>query len=1601
MERVSYALTTIPRLFFIFLLLCLWTSANGQTAMIADSEYHLVIANGTYQDFQIPDDFLGTLYLSSKGADGGWAKVQLDGDCEAGGGKGALVTQQITVGNGENEIPPGTILRFIIGEHGQSHGTNGGVAFGSRSGGAGGGTGVVAKINDEWVILGVGGGGGGGYAEVAFGICSDTSSGKGGHDDPNGDGSSGRGSDGASGGSNGEGGDSTYDGGDGDRRGGGGGAFGDGEGANYLGDYSGGRKAWNNGPDSGTPKGGAGGVFSLGKNGGFGFGGGGASDDGAGGGGGYSGGGSGDFGKGGGGGGSYIHPDYTITYGISGPSATFSNEDGYIRYKLGCFVEITAVEVEEPYPCDAVGASVTTAIEQGYPCADNATYRLFNKDVPSNPVLLDENLTGTFTNLPSGDYSITLNPIIGDPHEFEFEVTQDYDYYPPIVICQDITVSLNENNEYLLNALELDNGTLDGCGISDFGFLAGVFPSAYTTFYEMPLTCAQVENGSFIQILVATDNNGNADYCAVQITVLDENPPIIPENPTATAYLNQAGTVDLNLTHLNFEATGDCTPSSDITYLWHPGSDDYDCSHLGQTPTLEFTATDVYDNTATGTMTITVLDTLIPTVTAQDVTIELDDAGNASIDYTAFIASATDNCLSEAEIIGGYYWDESQLPLNITCDHLGTHEITLLSTSVAHESILPTVTANLTVRDATGPEIVCHDMTIYLNQDPWHPSFEDLPITSVSDLCFPDSVLSYDWKYNQVSGFFNCGDVGVDENAWIDVTDPHNNTTRCYYNLTVADTVSPTLVCRNRTFNLNSSNNAYTLEPIDIFNSINSTCADFSPDDGTLSFVDGFDPILDCDDLGNPQTVTLIYTPDDGSPALSCTSVVKVTDGFYPHITCPSGIIELEATYEDCGAIYDYEYTAWDDECPDVEVTIANGLPSGSSFPLGMTNVLINATDAAGNTISCSFGVDVSPPSEAPTLECPEDFTITLDDDACGVIIDTSAIFHQTCLVENTQFKGPAMGSFFEPGTYTIGFRTRNVGTNEFSQCTFKITVAGGNTAPTALCKDTTVTLTSNSITLSPDYFDDGSYGTCTPILNRYIHPKTFNCSDVGTQSVRLFIRDQNLVISYCDATLTLLPKDPDCQDITVSLDDSGVANILPEDIFVPDGVCSSQATLTLDQTTFDCTQLGGHLVTLTRTIGDYSNTCTATVTVIDEYIEDTTPPVALCQPDTTVYVGHDFNFLLPIEMVDAGSYDLTPCGVAVDVDLFQGDDTYFCADLGPYEYFLQVTDAAGNQSSCSTVITMADTLPPRIEYCNDITVDLDAQGAYSITQTDLDQIIQQWEVCQTIPYDYSQFRVHYNCTDAGQILPMIVGVRDIHNNTDECHFTVTVNDPFGACPGAVVSAKAFLAGPYDSSSGLMNDDLRNLDLIPSIEPYEIDGATVNPAVLAVSGDDAIVDWVLVELRSALDNTDIIYIRSALLQRDGDVVDTDGVSPVTFAEAMVGDYYVAIRHRNHLGLVTATTRSLSTTVTTIDFSTSAINVYGTNSRVDLGSSVLGLHSADTDGSGSVNATDRSRTWNDRNISGYVDSDCNMDGVTNASDRSSTWNKRNSGGTLPD
>ena len=122
------------------------------------------------------------------------------------------------------------------------------------------------------------------------------------------------------------------------------------------------------------------------------------------------------------------------------------------------------------------------------------------------------------------------------------------------------------------------------------------------------------------------------------------------------------------------------------------------------------------------------------------------------------------------------------------------------------------------------------------------------------------------------------------------------------------------------------------------------------------------------------------------------------------------------------------------------------------------------------------------------------------------------------------------------------------------------------------------------------------------------------------------------------------------------------------------------------------------------------------------------------------------------------------------------------------------------------------------------------------------------------------------------------------------------------------------------------------------------------------------------------------------------VLSTSGTASCTFTNAANGNYYIIVKHRNHIETWSAAPQTLSTSALNYDFTTAAAQAYGSN-MIQVGS-VWCIISGDIDQDGSVGALDRSLCWNDRNLSGYYITDLDGDGSVGALDRSICWNDRN-------
>lgn len=199
------------------------------------------------------------------------------------------------------------------------------------------------------------------------------------------------------------------------------------------------------------------------------------------------------------------------------------------------------------------------------------------------------------------------------------------------------------------------------------------------------------------------------------------------------------------------------------------------------------------------------------------------------------------------------------------------------------------------------------------------------------------------------------------------------------------------------------------------------------------------------------------------------------------------------------------------------------------------------------------------------------------------------------------------------------------------------------------------------------------------------------------------------------------------------------------------------------------------------------------------------------------------------------------------------------------------------------------------------------------------------------------------------------------------------------------LESNIMLGGPYNLVDGLMDDNLRVAGLIPLEDPYGF-GYFINETVLDVAGPDAIVDWVYLQLRSSVNSGLIEIDMPALIQRNGDIVNMDGFSPVSFPYPP-NQYFISVHHRNHLGFMTENIQDFSNGILALNFSN--ISTYGNDATMAIiggeamwpgdvtGDGIVKYTGLDNDRDGILIEIGGSTT---NTTSGYKYEDVNMDGI---------------------
>lgn len=470
--------------------------------------------------------------------------------------------------------------------------------------------------------------------------------------------------------------------------------------------------------------------------------------------------------------------------------------------------------------------------------------------------------------------------------------------------------------------------------------------------------------------------------------------------------------------------------------------------------------------------------------------------------------------------------------------------------------------------DDIPPVVFCKDTTVYLNENGFafldaEIAFDavnsfDLPIGGTGKLrildVYPDTIFCSD--YPQTTGYL----VVDDDNCNIDT---------CAFTVFVNDAILPQMGCVDITVGIGELG-TYIVNPDEVAIGITDNCRDLevTVDPDTLF----------CADVGTTTDITVMVTDIAGNTN-SCVASVTIIDTMALLLECPyllaypvtRNTIDAACVYiadnqefrpsllaPDCETVITYELTG---------ATVGTGLSNvgGVAFNLGETTVIYTATDASGNSTSCSFIIIVED-TVLPQIVCPPSVVISTNEDgADDYNCTTDYIWTHPTPTDNCSIKAYDVVFTNPDGTAeTVDLQdryiaidlmeTRNFGLgitdikytavdtmDNMIMCTFSVNVIDDE-APMIFCEQVTATnvfALNTNVNIEPNDVTTATINVpiSMSITDMYIIEMVGTQPDMGDLSFTLTSpqgTEINLFSALCPAT----------SDFDAPLNDSGVASI-------------------------------------------------------------------------------------------------------------------------------------------------------------------------------------------------------------------------------------------------------------------------------------------------------------------------------------------------------------------------------------------------------------------------------------------------------------------------
>jgi len=935
------------------------------------------------------------------------------------------------------------------------------------------------------------------------------------------------------------------------------------------------------------------------------------------------------------------------------------------------------------------------------------------------------------------------------------------DVTAPIAIAQNVTVILDATGHGLTTAQLVNNGSNDACGI------------ATMKLDKCKFDCSNVGKTNTVTLTV-TDVNGNSSSATANVTVLDQTAPnTVVQN--VTVVLDATGHGSITATQVDNNSTDACGIATRVLDNYN-----FDCSNVSKTNTVTLTCTDVNGNSSSGSANVTVLDQTAPVVNTQNITVNLDNTGNASIAASDVNNNSTDACGIKTMTVS---------PNTFTCANVGANTVTLTVTDV--NGNVNANTATVTIKDVTAPIAIAQNVTVILDATGHGSTTAQLVNNGSNDACGIATLKLDNCK-------FDCSNVGKTNTVTLTVTDVNGNSSTATANVTVLDQTAPNTVAQNVTVVLDATGHG----------SITATQVDNNSTDAcgiATRVLDNYN--FDCSNVSKTNTVTLTCTDVNGNHS-SAQAYVTVLDQTAPVVNTQNITVNLDNTGNASITASQVDNGSSD----------ACGIKSESVSPntftcsnVGANTVTLTVTDVNGNVNTNTATVTIKDVT-APVVTT-QNITVNLDATGHVSIIPAQVNNNSTdaCGIK-TMTVSPNTFSCANEGPNTVTLTATDVNGN-INTNTATVTVID-KIAPTVLTKNVLITLNaSNQASIAVSDIDNGSFDNCT-IVSRVLSKTNFDCSNVNANTVTLTVTDNSGNVGTATAVVTV--KDPIApvartKNITVYLDATGSYTITPANIDNGSSDNCSIVKMVLSKSTFTCADMGVNSITMTvYDAWGNSNAATATVTVIDNMA-----PVTRLK-NITVYLDATGNVKVFPNQLDNGSTDNCAFIFAFDHD---GDEwtnpndddlykKYDCDDIGTHNVTVYTIDKSGNYSYGYATITVADNLAP-VAIVKNITIYLDGNGSAKVDADDVNN--GSTDNCHIASVSLS--KTIFDCSNLG-INYVTLTVKDRSGNAANATATITVKDNtpptvvakdvtvyLDASGNASITAKGVNGASYDNCS--------------------------------------------------------------------------------------------------------------------------------------------------------------------------------------------------------